>query len=271
MLEETVKRIEPKEAPKKTRWDKINLLLYKDSQSYDFDKVIDNIENDKHVVSYAYIEHDNDFFNEETFDKNGHLLGHKGEKKKDHVHVVCSFSSRKTLSDISLWLGVPQNHIEKCKNFDGSILYLTHRNAEDKFQYDVDNVHTNIKDYVTYLHDNYVPKLNPIPMLYKYLEDVQYPTFNGFVKFIGMNEVKCSLKYWGVVRDIIKEAQYGVRIDHYENLMKYEDMKRDALSTLLQKYGKVSLTDIDGKVQQFTLNENGEIDLLGYHVGGNDK
>lgn len=271
MLDETVKRIGVKESPNTKKLDKVNLLLYTDTADYDVNSVLTKVSTDEHVVSYAYIVHDRDFYTADTFTDKGVLLGRQGEKKKTHVHVSLAFKHRTPISDISLWLGVPQRFIEKCKNYDSSLLYLTHRNAEDKTPYEVQDVHTNIEDYVRYLYDTYIPKKTPIPVLFEYMETVKYPTYRGFLEYYGSDKVMEIRQYWSICRDLINERKQSddVRNELLESHIKYADRKAETLNKLLMSFGSVKVSDDDGKVKQYTLNDDGSIDMLGYTVGGN--
>lgn len=96
------------------------MVLYKDSTSYDYDKVIKYIE--KNFKYYAYIEHDKD-----------------DEDKKLHTHVLMHFDNKRYSSAISKELNVPVNYIVNA-NLIPYLRYLIHFDDEDKFQYSVEDV-----------------------------------------------------------------------------------------------------------------------------------
>lgn len=80
---------------------------------------------------YVAILHDSDLWGE------GESENHAaGEPKKEHWHVVLKFSQARYNTAIAKELGIKENYMEPCANFDNACLYLVHANAEDKHQYD---------------------------------------------------------------------------------------------------------------------------------------
>lgn len=102
--------------------------LYPDSVSYDCETLLSTIRSK--FIDWAYILHDKD-------------VDEKGELKKSHIHWVGRATPR-CLSVVSNFLGLPENDIEVCKNFDNMVMYLIHLNDIDKFQYSPDDVETNL-------------------------------------------------------------------------------------------------------------------------------
>lgn len=104
-----------------------NLILYRDSDTYDFDEVIFNImsKTDKYYI----IEHQAE---EET--------------KKNHVHCVIYLKDAKTLSAVSKFFGVEENYFEPTKDITASVRYLIHADNPSKKQYSVDDVISNDRD-----------------------------------------------------------------------------------------------------------------------------
>lgn len=96
------------------------MVLYKDSTSYDYDKVINYIE--KNYKYYAYIEHDEDTDN-----------------KKPHTHVLMHFDNKRYNTGVAKELNVPSNYIVNA-NLIPYLRYLIHFDDEDKKQYSVDEV-----------------------------------------------------------------------------------------------------------------------------------
>lgn len=89
------------------------------------------------TLSYCHILHDKDY------DKNGIA-------KFPHIHCVLFNAPRKRLStyinEISDYLKINPFaiQIEKAVNLEGCIQYLIHKNDIEKWQYTVDEIHTNI-------------------------------------------------------------------------------------------------------------------------------
>lgn len=104
--------------------------LYPDSESYDCEHLLSVIRSK--FIDWAYILHDKDT------DENGVL-------KKPHIHWVGRATPR-CLSVVAGFLGIPENNIEVCKNFDNTVCYLIHLNDIDKYQYSPDDVESNLSN-----------------------------------------------------------------------------------------------------------------------------
>lgn len=96
------------------------MILYKDSMTYDYNKVIDYIESN--YKYYAYIEHQPE-----------------KDQTKEHTHVLMHFDNKRYATAISKELGVEVNYIQNA-NLIPYLRYLIHYDDEDKIQYDVENV-----------------------------------------------------------------------------------------------------------------------------------
>lgn len=104
-----------------------NLILYRDSDTYDFDEVLYNI-TDK-SEKYYIIEHESE-----------------DVKKKNHVHCVVHLKDGKTQTAVSKFFGVEENYFEATKDICSSVRYLIHADQPTKKQYCIDDVITNDKD-----------------------------------------------------------------------------------------------------------------------------
>lgn len=109
---------------------KFKLLLYPDNPSHvsALDKLIN--------YSYCYILHDKDVIeDDDNFDDltDDHL-------KKAHYHVWVQLQFQKTISAFSKVLGIEQRFIRQCENDTKFILYMTHRENPNKYQYSVDEI-----------------------------------------------------------------------------------------------------------------------------------
>lgn len=108
----------------KDRYRLFSLVLYKDTDSYDFLEVIKNI---KGYHYYAYIKHNNDK------DDNGIL-------KKEHYHCILKLDNASTISALSKKIGIPENYIQNVRNERSMIRYLIHFDDEDKYQYNIADI-----------------------------------------------------------------------------------------------------------------------------------
>lgn len=96
------------------------MVLYKDSTSYDYEKVINYIE--KNYKYYAYIEHEPE-----------------KEETKPHTHVLVHFDNKRYNTGVAKELNIPSNYIVNA-NLIPYLRYLIHFDDEDKRQYPLDAV-----------------------------------------------------------------------------------------------------------------------------------
>lgn len=110
-----------------------SFVLYPDSDSYEYDNVIDIV---KECPSWAYIIHDRD-------------TNDDGEQKKTHTHCLVKFKSAKKLHQVSEKFGIPENMFRAVKSFQQAEKYLCHltEDSADKARYNVSEVVTNIDDF----------------------------------------------------------------------------------------------------------------------------
>ena len=97
------------------------LILYKDSDSYNFDDVLFDLKGS--FKNYAYIEH-----KPET------------DEKKYHIHFILSLDNTRTIESLSNRLGIPFNHIQSIKSLRASCRYLIHIDNENKIKYELSDV-----------------------------------------------------------------------------------------------------------------------------------
>ena len=107
-----------------TRFRLFSIILYKDSESYDFNECIKCI---KGYKFYAYCKHDMDLTSE-------------GLEKKTHYHIVLKLDNASTIKALSKKIGVPENYIQNIRNERSYIRYLIHFDDEDKYQYEFEDI-----------------------------------------------------------------------------------------------------------------------------------
>ena len=77
------------------------------------------------IIKYCYAKHDKD------------LKDNSNELKEEHYHVFIRFNKGVRLKTVAKAFRVEEQYINTIKGkFDDAILYLTHRNSLDKYQYD---------------------------------------------------------------------------------------------------------------------------------------
>lgn len=83
--------------------------------------------------NYCAIKHDKDVWTEDDPKLGDH---EPGSTKKEHWHVVVKFPQAKWNTSLAKELHIDPNYLEACETLDGSLLYLVHANAPQKYQYD---------------------------------------------------------------------------------------------------------------------------------------
>lgn len=106
---------------------KFRLLLYPDCPAH-----VEALKLIELYPKYSYILHDKDKLED-------------GSLKKPHWHVSIWFSNAKWRDALSKELGVEPNYIQPSNNSTHDLRYLVHADDPDKFQYDVNEIHTNMK------------------------------------------------------------------------------------------------------------------------------
>lgn len=96
------------------------ILLYKDSESYDYNEVLRTL---KSFKDYAYIEHKKE-----------------NDEKKEHTHFFLRVKNNCTIKSLSKKINVPKNYIQKVNSIRTINRYLIHYDDDDKIQYDIDDV-----------------------------------------------------------------------------------------------------------------------------------
>ena len=91
------------------------------------EKALDN----NAIKDYAYIIHDKD-------------LKEDGTTKYKHYHISLRFKYSQDTKNIAKWFNVSENFVSKIKGkYEDSLLYLTHANAPEKYQYSIEEVKSN--------------------------------------------------------------------------------------------------------------------------------
>jgi len=66
-----------------------------------------------------------------------------GTIKEAHTHFLIKYSTPRKIKTVANLFNVKENFIEVCHNFKACALYLTHKNASEKYQYENKEVLTN--------------------------------------------------------------------------------------------------------------------------------
>lgn len=96
------------------------------------DNMIKTIKANQAVERYAYIIHDKD-------------VDDKGALKAEHIHIMIKFAYSYNVMTLAKQLNLESQYIQKIqsRNYEDALLYLTHANAKEKYQYASDAVKAN--------------------------------------------------------------------------------------------------------------------------------
>lgn len=196
-----------------------SIELYPDSTSYNFKVVLCNILYYcfKNKAVYHYMHHDQDYYNDTTFDSFKKVIGVKGQAKKHHVHIAIKFKSRVAINDICLEFGIEDRWLKILKHdydFDNMIVYQTHilYNESEKHHYSINDGKTNISDYAHYLYDKAVEKAerkqdNICVYVLNYLEKLNGKTNTAnIMQYVLMNDDYTLYQfnqYYRIIKDMI--------------------------------------------------------------------
>ena len=113
------------------------------------------------IRDYSYIIHDKDTYTAEDEKTNASHIS--GSLKPEHIHLLLRFDNNKPQNTkfVCKWFKISENFIGKITGkWQDALLYLTHRNAPDKYQYSEDDVvaNFNYKEVI----DEYEEKANPL-------------------------------------------------------------------------------------------------------------
>lgn len=165
------------------------MVLYKDSISYDYNKIIEYIE--KNIDRYAYIEHEAE-----------------EEDKKNHTHVILYFPNRRYVNGVAKEFGVSSCDLKLVScNLVPMLRYLIHYDDEDKKQYNIELVKGPLKEKLENIikgKNSDKDNLNDIiDFILKCTKKVSFKAV--FVYCLNMNYFSSYLRYYAIIRDIIQE------------------------------------------------------------------
>ncbi len=143
---------------------------------------------------YAYILHDKD-------------LNDDGTIKKFHYHFRVFSDLQRSLSAWSKVFNIPINYIEKLDDKRLSIRYLIHLDNREKFQYNQNDIITNIDDIEKYFKDTKQEESYQLKYICDYIDDI-----NGYIYFQDVKNFVIENNYWSayrryysIIRDLIQE------------------------------------------------------------------
>lgn len=165
-------------------------VLYKDSEVYDYEEVLNTIKGD--LKYYAFIEH-------------------KAEKNetKDHTHVIVHFPNGRYPGAFSKSIGIPSHYLQIPLSIRGCMRYLTHIDYPEKIQYDLQFVNVS-KSYMKSFYNAFDD------------EKIDIDILNDIYQFIDDNKEKSPIQLEKELSLYVCSASYNrIFRMYYNTIVKY--------------------------------------------------
>ena len=167
------------------------IILYLDSTSYNYNKVIDYIESNYDL--YAYIKHKPE-----------------EDDSKYHTHVIIKFPNKRYNTSVAKELGIEDNYIQKV-NLNAYLKYLIHYDDEDKIQYPVSEVHGTLKNKLIDLISNNSEESNFNEIMLYLQNNQRLITFKELTQYCMVNNMfSCYRRNLSALKLLLKEHNENI-------------------------------------------------------------
>lgn len=199
----------PREPPKKSKY--FCCILYPDSVSYDTDKVIKALAEERLTFALSPI-HDRDVQDD-------------GSLKKGHYHLLLAYSSATTLNNIRCWLnacGMPDSELHSvrvCASGVGYYRYLTHKDNPEKAQYFEKDIRIfNDYDGIFKRFANMeIDKIDNLVRIFQIVDNLNTISFHNLIQHLMLNErelfkmLTCSSALAICVKEYQRSLEYDLK------------------------------------------------------------
>lgn len=153
------------------RYRNFMILLYPEWGSYK--EILEDIKGS--FKNYAYIKH----IAEE-------------EEKKEHVHLILALDNPRSEISLAKRLEIDKRFVKRIKSLRGSCRYLIHKDNEDKFQYNLDQVFVSNSFKSTYFKafDDLLSDEEILSNIYGFIDDNK--EYNPVELEIALSKYVCS-------------------------------------------------------------------------------
>lgn len=143
---------------------------------------------------YAYILHNKDINNE------------TGELKKEHIHVVIKLENARTLQSIAKELNIEENRLERVRNLRKMIRYLVHQDNQEKYQYEIENIKTDMWEEIEKYFQNDSESYD-ILLIYEFIYTIdRYLYFQEVLEYVLKNNLYASYRRGAnIINRIVEE------------------------------------------------------------------
>ena len=127
-----------------------------------------------------------------------------GSKKPPHYHIQIYGNFQKTISAWSKYLKIEPNFIEKIKDKKQAILYLTHRNKKEKYQYPIEIIESNF-DVISYYEEKR-NEIEDLKEILKYIEKFGIISYKELFYYTLQNNLWSTYRRnYSIIKDFINE------------------------------------------------------------------
>lgn len=183
--------------------------------------------------SHAFINHDYDVYDKDVLDDDGNVIHAIGEIKKNHTHLIVKLPNARHRDAFCKQLGIASNY-DLYDTLQNGLLYLIHYNDIDKYQYNLDEVQGNLKQWlVEFLNKKYNTEEQNMLDLLLYIDNQKYISYTNLMKWA------CSNGYWSVMR---RGGQFICKyIDEHNSMintfgLNHLEINKEAFDTIKKTY-----------------------------------
>lgn len=162
---------------------------------YDIDEVYNGIKVcEKNNFEYAFIFHDKD------------IKDDLSDFKKEHYHFQVYYSNQKQLEKWGELFNVPLTRVQKISNKQSAIRYLIHADNNDKYQYDISNINTNM-EIIKYFDKLISNESNEIDLLISYIDyHKRHIAVKELINYVLDNNIWGTFRRnYSILKDLLNE------------------------------------------------------------------
>lgn len=193
--------------------------------------------------SHAFICHDFDTYDDDVVDDAGVIVHKKGELKKAHTHVIVQLPHARYRNAFCKNIDILPNY-DLNDTLHHGLLYLIHYEDINKYQYNLDEVQGNLKQWIVeFLNKKYNTDEQNMYDLLLYIDSQKYITYTNLMKWA------CKNGYWSTLR----------RGGNF--VCKYIDEHNTIINTYKLNMREVN-KDAEERIRKLFEDENIEIKIL---------
>lgn len=177
----------------KTRRYKYEVVIYEDDPLFEeqYEALIA-------VNSAIWVKHDKDVFKEDIFNEDGSIKYNAGDLKKPHYHFILRFKNATTISAVANKVKVNKNQVEIIKNLNSALKYLIHYGQDEKYQYSIEEVHSN-SDNLKTMFEELIVNDTPESQRVLTIQDI-IESFEGYIDLGILGKTILKMNYWGTFK-----------------------------------------------------------------------